>query len=86
MRFSRTFLAVLLTATFAAGSSACGGDGSEEPDATTTTGVVPGEVEDPGEGDNTPGAPNTPDPGTGEQDGGNQDEPGAGVGGQQGNP
>lgn len=86
MRFLRTFAALLSVATLGLGASACGADEPGDSDATTTTGVTPGEVEDPGEGDNLPGDPNTPDPGTGEPEGGNQDEPGAGVGGEQSNP
>ena len=68
------------------GASACGDDDAGDSEPTTTSAITPGEVEDPGEGDNVPGDPNTPDPGTGEPEGGNQDDPGAGVGGEQSNP
>lgn len=86
MRSPRTFLAFLLMLTLGAGFSACGGEGSTNDQPTTTSGVGPQEVEDPGEGDNVPGDPNTPDPGTDSPDGGNQDDPPAGVGGDQSNP
>ncbi len=50
---------MLSIGTLAAGASACGDDDADEPDPTTTTGIVPGEVEDPGEG-TTPGDGGTP--------------------------
>ncbi|HUR48495.1 MAG TPA: hypothetical protein VMY88_03050 [Acidimicrobiales bacterium] len=78
MRLLRTFLILLSAGTVGVATSACAGEVSDSPEASTTTGVSPGEVEDPGEGGNVPGDPNTPEPGA--------DDPGAGVGGDQSNP
>lgn len=78
MRLFRTLLILLSVGTFALGTAACGG-GSDNPEASTTTGVGPQEVEEPGN-------PSSPQPGTEQPSGGNQDDPGAGVGGQQSNP
>lgn len=57
MRSLRTFLILLSAGTFAIGTSACAGEVSDSPEASTTTGVAPSEVEGSGEGENVPGNP-----------------------------
>ena len=51
MRIFRTFLVLLSAAALTMGGSACGGDGSDEPEASTTTGVFPQEVPESDEGE-----------------------------------
>jgi hypothetical protein len=58
MPLLRTFAFLLSVMTLAIGTSACGGD--NDGPATTTTGVGPQEVEEPGERENVPGDPDAP--------------------------
>ncbi|MBW3537673.1 MAG: hypothetical protein KY395_07925 [Actinobacteria bacterium] len=72
MRFPRTFVVLLLTGVLAAGTGACVVEEGSGEDPTTTTGLVPQDV---GEGNPTPGDPNTPDPGSTDEGGGSPDDP-----------
>lgn len=66
MRFLRTFLIVLSALSLGLSASACGSDGSDDPEASTTTGVTPDDVQEPGadegggEGEEVPADPTTP--------------------------
>ena len=61
MLLLRTFLVLLSIVSVGLGTSACGSDGSNDSDATTTTGVTPDNVEEPGNQDqDVPADPTTP--------------------------
>lgn len=63
MLLLRTFLVLLSVVTVGLGTSACAtdGDGANDSDATTTTGVTPDDVQEPGdEGEDVPADPTTP--------------------------
>jgi hypothetical protein len=66
MRFLRTFLIVLSALSLGLSGTACGSDGADDPEASTTTGVTPDDVQEPGDGEGgsedeeVPADPTTP--------------------------